>query len=224
MVKELRPTGGGLRRVYCRLLRRFGHAGWWPGGTPFEVCVGAILVQNTSWTNVERALEELRRRDLLSFERLHALPPSRLSRLVRSSGYYNVKARRLRAFLDFLGAEYGGRVEAMSSEPARVLRAKLLAVAGIGRETADSIGLYAAGLPLFVVDAYTRRVFSRLGLLHGDEPYDAVQLFFMERLAPDASLYNDYHAQVVLLGKDVCRPRPRCASCPLDDLCPKRGV
>jgi endonuclease-3 related protein len=188
------------------------------------VCIGAVLVQNTSWTNVERALDELRRRDLLSFERLHALPPSRLARLIRSSGYYNVKARRVRALLDFLGAEYRGRVEAMSTEPPRALRAKLLAVKGIGRETADSIVLYAAALPLFVVDAYTRRVFSRLGLLRGDEPYDDVQRFFMERLPQDTSLYNDYHAQVVLLGKDVCRPRPRCALCPLEDLCPKRGV
>jgi len=213
-----------LLRLYRRLLRRFGHAGWWPGGTPFEICVGAVLVQNTSWTNVERALEELRRRDLLSFERLHAVPLSRLARLIRSSGYYNVKARRVRALLDFLDAEYGGRVEAMSTEPPRALRARLLAVSGIGRETADSIVLYAAGLPLFVVDAYTRRVFSRLGLLRGHEPYDDVQRFFMERLPADAPLYNDYHAQVVLLGKDVCRPRPRCALCPLQDLCPKRGV
>jgi len=224
MARRIRPTRVDLRRLYRRLLQRFGHAGWWPGGTPFEVCVGAVLVQNTSWTNVERALGELRRRELLSFERLHAVPPSRLARLIRSSGYYNVKARRVRALLDFLGAEYGARVEAMSSESPRVLRAKLLAVNGIGRETADSIVLYAAGLPLFVVDAYTRRVFSRLGLVRGDEPYDDVQRFFMERLPCDAPLYNDYHAQVVLLGKDICRPRPRCALCPLEDLCPKRGV
>jgi endonuclease-3 related protein len=224
MAQAIQPTGRNLRRLYRRLLRRFGHAGWWPSGTPFEVCVGAVLVQNTSWTNVERALNELRRRDLLRFERLQAVPLSRLARLIRSSGYYNVKARRVRALLDFLAVEYAGRVEAMSAEPLQALRAKLLAVTGIGRETADSIVLYAAGLPLFVVDAYTRRVFSRLGLLRGDETYDEVQRFFMERLPSDVPLYNDYHAQVVLLGKDICRPRPLCALCPLEDLCPKRGV
>jgi len=218
------PTSRDLRRIYRRLRRRFGDAGWWPGETPFEVCVGAILTQNTSWSNVEKALSRLRRRGLLSFARLAALPPSRLAPLIRSSGYYNVKARRVRAFLDFLEAQYRGRVEEMAGEPAAALRARLLAVPGIGRETADSIVLYAAGLPLFVVDAYTRRVFSRLGLLRGDEPYDEVQRFFMEKLRPDARLYNDYHAQIVLLGKDVCRPRPRCDRCPLDDLCPKRGV
>jgi endonuclease-3 related protein len=217
-------TGAGLRRVYRRLRQRFGPAGWWPGETPFEVCVGAILTQNTSWSNVERALAHLRRRGRLSFEGLSGLSPARLAPMIRSSGYYNVKARRLKAFVGFLGREYGGRVEAMAGEEPGTLRAKLLGVDGIGRETADSIVLYAAGLPLFVVDAYTRRVFSRLGLIEGSEPYDAIQAFFMARLPRDAALYNDYHAQIVLLGKDVCRPRPRCAACPLHILCPRRGA
>jgi endonuclease-3 related protein len=217
-------TGGTLRRVYRRLRRHFGHAGWWPGHTPFEVCLGAILTQNTSWTNVEKALDGLRRRGRLSFEGLRALPPSRIAPWIRPSGYYNVKARRVKAFLDFLAAEFAGQVEAMAGEEPAVLRAKLLAVHGIGRETADSIVLYAAGLPLFVVDAYTRRVFGRLGLLRGDEPYDEIQDFFMASLGPDAALYNDYHAQIVRLGKDVCRPRPRCGECPLHIFCPRRGV
>ena len=217
-------TGAGLRRVYHRLRRHFGHAGWWPAGTPFEVCLGAILTQSTSWTNVEKALDALRRRGRLSYEGLRSLPPSRIAPLVRSSGYFNVKARRLKAFLVFLGAEYGGQVEAMAGEDPRALRAKLLAVDGVGRETADSIVLYAAGLPLFVVDAYTRRVFARLGLLRGDEPYDEIQDFFMTRLPTDAGLFNDFHAQIVRLGKDVCRPRPRCDDCPLHILCPRRGV
>jgi endonuclease-3 related protein len=217
-------TGADLRRVYRRLRRHFGHAGWWPGETAFEVCVGAILTQNTSWSNVQKALEALRRGGRLSYEGLSSLPPSRVAPLIRSSGYFNVKARRLKAFLTFLGAEYGGRVEAMSGEDPRALRAKLRAVAGIGRETADSIVLYAAGLPLFVVDAYTRRVFARLGLLRGDEPYDEIQDLFMARLRPDAALYNDYHAQIVRLGKDLCRPRPRCTECPLHTFCPRRGV
>ena len=213
-----------LLRVYRRLRNRYGHAGWWPGESSFEVCVGAILVQNTAWVNVERTLASLRRRGLLSFEALHRRPPSRLAPLLRSSGTFRVKARRLRAFLDFLGAEYGGRVEGMRAESPAALRRKLLAVPGIGPETADSIALYAAGKPLFVVDAYTRRVFSRLGLLRGDLSYAEVQQFFEERLPRDADLYNDYHAQLVRLGQQACRSRPRCAECPLDDLCPKRGV
>ena len=135
-----------------------------------------------------------------------------------------MKARRLRAFFDFLAAEYGGRVEAMRSEEPSLLRRKLLDVPGIGPETADSIALYAAGHAVFVVDAYTRRVFARLGLLHGDETYAEIQRFFEDRLPRDARLYNDYHAQIVRLGKDVCRTRPRCPECPLDDLCPKATV
>jgi endonuclease-3 related protein len=208
-----------LERVYDRLRGAFGHAGWWPGDSPFEVCVGAILVQNTSWGNVERTLEGLKKRGLLSFPALHALPESRLAQLLRSSGTFRVKARRLRAFLGFLAAEYGGRVDAMRSENPVVLRRELLGVPGIGPETADSIVLYAAGHPSFVVDAYTRRVFTRLGLLRGGESYVEIQRFFEERLPRDAALYNDYHAQIVRLGKDFCRTRPLCPECPLRAMC-----
>lgn len=217
-------TGAQLRRIHGRLLARFGHAGWWPGRSALEVCVGAILTQNTSWTNVEKAIGELRRHGVLSWKALRAMPTSRLARLVRSSGTYNVKARRLRAFLDLLGREYGGRVAAMARDDPWELRGRLLAVDGIGPETADSIVLYGAGLPLFVVDAYTRRVFARLGFIRGDEPYDAIQAFFMKRLGPDAALFNDFHAQIVRLAKEVCRPRPQCAACPLERVCAKRGV
>jgi endonuclease-3 related protein len=213
-----------LLRVYERLAARFGPAGWWPGETPFEICLGAILTQNTSWANAARALEVLRAQGRLSYPRLRSLPVSRLARLIRSSGTFNVKARRIAAFLSFLGSEFGGSVEAMRDAEPSELRGKLLAVHGIGRETADSIALYAAGRPLFVVDAYTRRVFARLGLLRGGEAYDDVQRVFMKRLPKDAALFNDYHAQIVRLGKDVCRPRPRCGECPLEDLCPQRGV
>jgi endonuclease III related protein len=221
-----RPSSDGrrVRAIYARLLRERGHANWWPGETPFEVCVGAILTQNTAWSNVEKALAALRERGLLSYAALSRLPVSRLAPLIRSSGYYNVKARRLRAFLRFLGRGYAGRAEGMRGANPWTLRAQLLAVDGIGRETADSIVLYAAELPLFVVDAYTRRVFGRLGLLRGDESYDEVQRFFMQRLPADVGLYNDFHAQVVLLGKDVCRTRPRCDACPLGTRCPRRGV
>ena len=210
--------------IYRRLRDARGHAGWWPGETPFEVCLGAILTQNTSWSNVDKALGTLRRRGRLSYESLRRCPPSRLAPLIRSSGTFNVKARRLVAFLRFLGREYGGRVEAMAAEAPAVLRAKLLSVSGIGRETADSIALYAAGLPLFVVDAYTRRIFTRLGLLDGDEDYDTIQRMFMDRLPRDAGLYNDYHAQIVVHGKDTCRTVPRCGACVLEQVCEKRGL
>jgi endonuclease-3 related protein len=219
---------GGMARllmtVYRRLVRHLGHAGWWPGDSRFEVCLGAILTQNTAWTNVEKALHVLRQRRLLSYARLSDLSAAQLAPLIRSSGTFNVKARRIVAFLRFLGAEYGGRVGSMSREDPATLRRKLLSVDGIGPETADAIVLYAAGLPVFVVDAYTRRVFGRIGYLDGSEDYDGVQRFFMERLPADAALYNDYHAQIVRLAKDVCRSRPRCDACPLDDLCAKRGV
>lgn len=217
-------AGRRLRLVYRRLLARFGHAGWWPAETAFEVCLGAILVQNTSWTNVEKALGLLRSRGLLEFAALDRLRVDEIAPLLRASGTFRVKARRVRAFLDFLGERYGGRVEAMRREEPLSLRDALLGVHGIGRETADSIVLYAAGKPLFVVDAYTRRVFARLGFVAGDEPYDELQSFFMRHLPPDASLYNDFHAQVVMLAKQICRPRPRCPECPLAGSCPRRGV
>ncbi len=214
--------GRRLLEVYRRLLAHQGHAGWWPGESAFEVCVGAILTQNTSWSNVSRALDVLRARNLLTFEGLKDLTAAELAPLIRSSGTFNVKARRLAAFVRFLGDAFGGDTAAMGRERPDELRRRLLAVDGIGPETADAIALYAAGLPVFVVDAYTRRVFGRLGLLDGSEDYDAVQRFFMRHLPRDAALYNDYHAQIVRLAKDACRVRPVCETCPLADLCPGR--
>ena len=213
-----------LADIYQRLRDHFGHAGWWPGKTRFEICVGAILTQNTAWTNAERALRSLRSRGLLSYPALRRLSAARLAPLIREAGTFNVKARRVVAFVRFLGERYGGRVSAMALESPPALRDHLLAVHGIGPETADAIALYAAGVPLFVVDAYTRRVFTRLGLLEGREAYDDVQRVFMDGLPHDGPLFNDYHAQIVRLAKDVCRARPRCAECPLEDLCAKRGV
>ena len=220
----VRSVHEGVAVVYERLRRHRGPAGWWPAQTPFEVCVGAILVQNTAWPNAEKALCSLRTAGRLSYQGLAGLGQEELAALIRPSGCYNVKARRLAAFVAFLGREYGGRVEAMARRDPRALREQLLAVPGIGRETGDSIALYAAGLPLFVIDAYTRRVFVRLGMIRGDESYDALQDYFMGELPPDAELYNDYHAQIVMHAKDVCRPRPLCARCPLDSLCPKVGL
>ena len=217
-------ASGGLHDLYDRLRRRYGPAGWWPGDSRFEVCLGAILTQNTSWSNVEKALNAVRAAGRLSYEGLASLSPRRMAALIRASGCYNVKARRVAAFLEFLGREYDGRVGAMACEEPLALRGKLLAVKGVGRETADAIVLYAAGLPLFVVDAYTRRVFERLGVLGGGESYDEVQRVFMDGLPLDAALFNDFHAQIVRLAKDVCRARPECAECALAGLCPRVGV
>jgi endonuclease-3 related protein len=208
-----------LAAVYERLLARQGHSGWWPGESAFEVCLGAILTQNTAWTNAARALDALRAEGLLTFSALASSTESRLAELIRPSGTYRLKAARVRTFLQFLAREYDGRVEAMAGEEPGELRRKLLAVRGIGEETADAIALYAAGRPLFVVDAYTRRVFARLGFLRGPESYADVQRFFMDRLPPDAALFQDYHAQVVRLAKDVCRPAPRCGECALEGMC-----
>ena len=218
------PVNDDVAAVYERLRRHRGPAGWWPAETPFEMCVGAILVQNTAWPNAERALRSLRAAGRLSYEGLRDLGQEALAALIRPSGCYNVKAQRLAAFVAFLGREYGGGVEAMAGRDPRALREQLLAVRGIGRETADSIVLYAAGLPLFVIDAYTRRVFARLGMIRGDESYDDLQDYFMSELPANADLYNDYHAQIVTHAKEICRPRPLCAHCPLDSICPKVGV
>jgi endonuclease-3 related protein len=210
--------------LYRLLLAHFGPGGWWPAATPFEVCLGAILTQNTAWTNVEKALDAIRSRGLLSHRALFPLRATALARLIRPSGTFQVKARRVRAFLDFVESAFGGDVSRMAAEPVAGLRARLLEVHGIGPETADCIVLYAAGLPSFVVDAYTRRVFGRLGHLPGGETYDEVQRFFHERLPADAPLYNDYHAQIVRLAKEFCRPRPLCASCPVGSACARVGV
>jgi endonuclease-3 related protein len=214
------PNGhSDLREIYTRLAGVRGPLGWWPGESAFEVCLGAILTQNTAWTNVEKALQVLRERFLLSWSSLSRLSAEEIAPLIVPAGCFNVKARRVKAFLDFVGREYGGDVTAMAREERWALRAKLLEVTGIGRETADCIVLYVAKRPLFVVDAYTRRVFERLGHLRGGESYDEVQGFFHSRLPADAELFSDYHAQIVMLAKDVCRKVPRCAECPLSARC-----
>jgi len=213
-----------LRAIYRRLRRAYGPAGWWPARSGFEVCLGAILTQNTAWTNVERTLMDLRRRGLLSFAALRRRSASDLAPLLRSSGTYRVKARRVRAFLDFLDRDYGGRVALFSRQEPEVLRRQLLAVPGIGPETADAIALYAGGHPFFVVDAYTRRIFQRVGLLRGGESYAQVQALFHSLLPKDSDLFGDYHAQIVRLAKDTCRRRPSCDRCPIEALCARRGV
>lgn len=208
-----------LLAVYRRLFAAFGPQGWWPGETPFEVAVGAILTQNTNWGNVAKAIRNLKDSGALTAEAIHSLSAHELAALIRPAGYYNIKARRLRNFVDLLMEEYGGSMDRMEEEELRVIRERLLAVNGIGQETADSIILYGLGKPVFVVDAYTKRVLSRHNiLLDHAVPYEKVQELFHDTLDREASLFNEYHALLVRLGKDFCRPKPRCEGCPLGGL------
>lgn len=209
------PLRGRLLRLYAALFRHFGPQRWWPAKTPLEVAVGAILAQNTAWSNVERALKRLAGVRLLNARRLHALSESELARLIRPAGTYRVKARRLKTFLMFLWERFGGRLGHLRSAPLRELRTDLLSVPGIGPETADAILLYAAGRPVFVVDAYTRRVLARHRLVQPDIGYEPLRALFERHLPSDPALFNEYHALLVAVGKRYCRKRPRCDSCPL---------
>jgi len=203
--------------IYRLLDAAYGDQRWWPGETPFEVAVGAILTQNTAWPNVEKALANLKEAGLLDPAKLAALPAPAVAPLIKPAGYYNVKAGRLRRFLDFLFEEYGGDVAAMAQEALVTIRPKLLAVRGIGPETADSILLYACGLPTFVVDAYTYRVLSRHGLADDAATYDELKELFESNLEADVRLYNQYHALLVRAGRERCRRRePLCEGCPLE--------
>ncbi len=202
--------------IYQKLYRSFGPQSWWPGETPFEVIVGAILTQNTNWQNVAKAIDNLKKAKVLTTRKLHSLPIDKLAQLIRPSGYFNIKAKRLKEFLNFLFNNYGGNLKKMFSRPLEDLRKEILSVRGIGPETADSILLYAAGLPIFVVDAYTKRIFSRKKLFAEDTDYHKVQKIFMENLKKDVQLYNEYHALIVRLGKDFCKKtKPKCEICPI---------
>jgi endonuclease-3 related protein len=207
-----------LQIIYRRLYKTFGPQHWWPAKQPFEVMVGAILTQNTAWGNVEKAIANLKRAKCISARKLKGIPPSRLAALIRPSGYYNIKAKRLKSFLDFFSARYQCNLARMRREPLARLRQGLLATKGIGPETADSILLYALGKPIFVVDAYTRRILSRHGILDGKADYETVQNIFMQKLKPSVKLFNEYHALLVRLGKDYCKKKPLCNLCPLKGL------
>ena len=205
-----------VRIIYEKLFRHFGPQGWWPAGSPFEVMVGAILTQNTSWRNVEKAIANLKRSGALNLKRLHKMPARRLALLIKPAGYYNLKALRLKNFLNFLVATYRGDLGKMKRQPVATLRRELLAVKGIGPETADSILLYALGKTAFVVDAYTKRIFSRHKLSEERAGYEEVRNFISRNLRNEVELFNEYHALLVKLGKDYCLKRnPRCAICPL---------
>ncbi|MEM6328845.1 MAG: endonuclease III domain-containing protein [Planctomycetota bacterium] len=220
-------TPDQLLELYDRLLRAYGPQSWWPAMSRLEVMVGAILVQNTAWENVVRAVGNLRRADLLDARRLHALPVDRLETLIKPAGPYRVKAARLRNLLSLIVDEYGGDIDRLLSLDTPTLRERLLAVSGVGKETADSILLYAAERPTFVVDAYTHRLLTRHGWLDPRTPaakrYDAMQAVFEAGLPREVGLYNELHALIVEVGKRHCRSRPRCEGCPLAPMLPDGG-
>ncbi len=202
--------------AFDRMLRHFGPRGWWPGETPFEVMIGAILTQNTNWKNVERAIANLKSAGVLDPHAMLSLEPSILAELIRPAGYFRIKTGRLRSFLTYFVECYDGSVPRMAARPLDELRPELLAVKGIGPETADSILLYALKKPVFVIDAYTKRILSRHGLCSEDDGYSELQEFFMDRLCSDIPLYNEYHALIVEVGKKFCRTTPMCEGCPLN--------
>ena len=226
--RSSRPSGSPpseslpiLRQFFDTLLQAHGEQHWWPGQTPFEVIVGAILVQNTGWANVEHAIVNLRQAKLLSPSALEKVPQTKLARLIRSSGYFRQKARKLKVFVKFLRKEHRGSLAVMFRSPTAKLREQLLSVHGIGPETADSILLYAGNHPVFVVDAYTRRILHRHGFAHGKESYEEIRGLFEKSLPNDPQVFNEFHALLVHTGKNFCRARaPLCSECALRPFLP----
>ena len=207
-----------ILKFYQKLYRHFGPQHWWPGETPFEVMVGAILTQNTAWKNVERAIENLKKENALSPEEINKMNIEKLAQLIKPSGFYNLKAKRLKSFIERFMEDFNGDIQGMKKLEKGRLREWLLSIPGIGRETADSIILYAVEKPIFVIDAYTRRILSRHGLIKGDENYDEIQEIFHKNLPVDTGLYNEYHALIVTLGKEYCKKQnPLCETCPLKE-------
>jgi endonuclease-3 related protein len=204
--------------MYQRLYSSYGPQHWWPADTPFEVAVGAILTQNTNWGNVEKAIQNLKDAGKLTPDALYRISPQRLASLIRPAGYFNIKAKRLKHFMDFFISEYNGDIKKMKRESMPILKKKLLSVHGIGRETADSIILYALERPVFVIDAYTRRVLSRHAIMGYNLSYEQFQELFHSRLRHDVELFNEYHALFVRLAKEHCRTKPVCTGCPIEGL------
>jgi len=204
-----------LERMYELMSDHFGPTHWWPGDTPFEIAVGAILTQNTAWSNVEKAIANLKRERLLSPRAILACPSEKLEKALAPSGYFRVKTKRLRSFCSYLIQRYGGSMARMAKRPLETLRPELLDVHGIGPETADDILLYACEKTVFVVDAYTRRIFSRHGLVSETITYEDLREFFESHVEPDLHCYKEYHGLIVWTGKECCRRIPKCAICPL---------
>jgi len=215
--RPLGLTTARLQGLLDELRQAHGPLNWWPAETAFEVLVGAVLTQNTAWSNVEQAIDRLREAGLLDPVALIEADPEVVAEAIRPAGYFNVKTRRLRNLCITYLQE--GCLEGMQLQETGVLREKLLAVNGVGRETADDILLYAFHRPVFVIDAYTRRILQRLGWIQGDESYERLRSAVEQALGPDTAAFNELHAQIVMLGKDTCRPRPRCAQCPLSAVC-----
>jgi endonuclease-3 related protein len=207
-----------LLNIYRALYEAYGPRHWWPGETSFEVMVGAILTQNTSWRNVEKAIGHLKEKGVLNSKGIYKLRKSKLASLIKSSGYYRIKADRLKSFVNFLFEGYNGNIEKMRGERIEELRRKLLGVRGIGPETADSILLYGLKKPIFVVDAYTKQILSRHGIISEKASYGEIQGLFMNHLPLDERLFNEYHALFVHLGKTLCKKLPKC------DICPLKGI
>jgi len=210
--------------VFHRLLNSLGPQHWWPGHSAWEVMIGAVLVQNTTWKNVERAINNLREADLLEPRRLLGLPSAELAELIRPAGYYRLKTKRLRNLMQFVVRQYDGSLEALRTTPWRDLREALLGIKGIGPETADSILLYALEQPVLVVDTYTHRIFARHGWIDYDADYHRLQEHLMSELPEDVKLFNELHALLVHVGHHFCRRRPKCEQCPLRDLLPAAGI
>ncbi|MDP6824019.1 MAG: hypothetical protein QF554_12095 [Dehalococcoidia bacterium] len=213
------PTATDVRSLYEGLFAAYGPQYWWPGDGPFDVIVGAILTQNTNWSNVEKALESLRLAGVWSFGAIRRTKRKELAMLIQSSGYFNQKARKLHEFATLVEIDFHGSLDQLLDLPKSDLRARLLGVWGIGEETADDVVLYAAGKPSFVIDAYTRRIVDRLGWRVDGERYTDYQSLFTERLPPDAALYNEFHALLDVHASRVCRPTPMCEECSLLVMC-----
>jgi len=202
--------------MYEAMLNALGPSHWWPGDSPFEIAIGAILTQNTNWKNVEKAIGNLKNNDLLTPEAMYALVPDEMAKLIRPAGCYNIKTRRIRNFLEFLKNEADFDLLQLKNQSIEELRPKILEVKGIGPETADSILLYALDFPTFVVDAYTARIMNRHGLAYDEIDYNELQALFMDALPEDVSVYNEYHALIVRIGKDWCKKmKGLCDTCPL---------
>ena len=212
-----------LLHIYQTLLGHYGCRDWWPAKTPFEVVVGAILTQNTNWNNVEKAMTNLRQADALTVGTILNLDREKLEQLIRPSGFFRQKAERLQLFCHYLQKHHQGSLERLFDQELNLVREELLRLKGIGPETADSILLYAGQHPSFVIDAYTNRLYSRLGVLSGKEKYPEVRDLFMSHLPHDTQLYNEYHALIVIHCKDFCRKKPLCNNCPCADICPTNG-
>jgi endonuclease III related protein len=213
-----------LLNLYQHMLAAFGHRHWWPADSPFEVCVGAVLTQNTAWKNVAKAVANLKQAGALDAVTIYRSSHEELAGWIKPAGYFNVKAVRLRNFVNHLVERHDGSMDSLFAAEIETLREELLSIKGIGKETADSMILYAAGKPIFVVDAYTKRVLKRHGLMpQGPEDYDYVQELFHRNLQREVPLYNDFHAQFVAVGHHYCKRRPFCEQCPLRPFLPEAG-